>query len=46
MRHPDIKEVVRISPDILEQYAGNYDLGGRTIQFKTSPEGLGKHHRQ
>jgi hypothetical protein len=37
---PDRKEVIHVSPDILARYAGPYDLGGRTIKFKTSPEGL------
>jgi len=37
---PDRKEVIYVSPDILARYAGTYDLGGRIIKFKTSPEGL------
>jgi CubicO group peptidase (beta-lactamase class C family) len=37
---PERKEVIHVAPDILARYAGTYDLGGRTIKFKTSPEGL------
>jgi CubicO group peptidase (beta-lactamase class C family) len=37
---PERKEVIQVAPDILARYAGTYDLGGRNIKFKTSPEGL------
>jgi CubicO group peptidase (beta-lactamase class C family)/acetyl esterase/lipase len=37
---PEKKNVIQVDPDILSRYAGTYDLGGRTIKFKTSPEGL------
>lgn len=37
---PEQKEVIHVSPDILIRYAGTYDLGGRIIKIKTSPEGL------
>jgi CubicO group peptidase (beta-lactamase class C family) len=37
---PERKEVIQVAPDILARYAGTYDLGGRTIKFKTNPDGL------
>jgi hypothetical protein len=37
---PERKVVIQVAPDILARYAGTYDLGGRTIKFKISPEGL------
>jgi CubicO group peptidase (beta-lactamase class C family) len=37
---PERKVVIQVAPDILARYAGTYDLGGRTVKFKTSPEGL------
>ena len=37
---PEQKVVIQVAPDVLARYAGTYDLGGRKIKFKTTPEGL------
>lgn len=37
---PERKEVINVSAEILDRYAGTYDLGGRSIKFKTSTKGL------